>query len=105
MKKIIGLLFISSILFSCVRTKEVDINWDEKTLPVVYSFITPDSMVKVLLTESYHGTKVADTFPNTEIYILDKNVVAYSGCFYQQRSKCRFASARRYARTEFIFDE
>lgn len=73
MKKIIYLICLVFIFVSCVRTSEEPINWNEKSLPVVFSFITPDSTIKVLLTEISQNRNAVDTFPNAEVYIIDEN--------------------------------
>lgn len=73
MRKNICLFLFLFLFYSCVRIAEIDTNWDNKKLPVVFSLITPGGMAKVILTESCPGINSIDTFPNAEVYMLDEN--------------------------------
>lgn len=61
------------MFISCVRINEEKMDWDQPSLPVVCSFITPDSMISVLLTDIHNRTKEKNTYSNAEVYILDEN--------------------------------
>ena len=60
------------LLASCARIKEEPTPWNTEAVPVVFSVITPDSVVKIYLTNTYTG-KEKTKYPLAKASIIDEN--------------------------------
>lgn len=73
----ICLILAISTLFSCGRVNEEDTLWQLKSLPVVFSIISPSHMVKVSLSKTVVKGEIIDTivYPTARIFVCgeDKN--------------------------------
>ena len=60
------------LLMSCTRVSEETAPWQLEAFPVVYSIITPDSVICVHLTSAFAGGKMQE-IRDAQVYILEED--------------------------------
>lgn len=75
--RLFTLLGILSLLYSCGRVTEENTPWQLRSLPVVFSVISPDNPVQVYLAKTIVMGEKRDTlyYPEAKVFFSDENKV------------------------------
>lgn len=88
LKLIIGIVSALSAMFSCGRITDEETLWQFKSLPVVFSVISPSQTIKVSISKTIVKNEKIDTvyYPDVKVFVCgeDKNWVELTRQSYEE---------------------